>query len=135
MQVKVGCRLDFNITGQTVMVLILRPANFANHQLLHELYQISPSVPLDDYLDQFGNRIWRLVASTGELQVSYDALVAVDPAPDAVLSDLGQTPVELLPCDVLPYTLPSRYCDSDLLIDDAGACLATLRPAGHASRP
>jgi transglutaminase-like putative cysteine protease len=36
--------------------------------------------------------------------------------------------VELLPYDVLPYTLPSRYCDSDLLIDDAWHMFGATSP-------
>ncbi|MEP7288862.1 MAG: transglutaminase family protein [Chloroflexota bacterium] len=79
----------------------------------------TPEVPIHDYFDGFGNQIWRLVAPAGTLQVNYDAIAEVSPFPDLALSDLPKTPVEDIPDDVLIYTLPSRYCPSDLLINDA----------------
>lgn len=111
--------MEFKGGGPTTMVTVLRPSNFAGNRVLTEQQQTVPLAPLEDYLDQFGNRIWRLVAPAGDFQLTYDALVETDPQPDLVLPELGQTTVETLPYDVLPYTLPSRYCDSDLLLDEA----------------
>jgi transglutaminase-like putative cysteine protease len=101
------------------MVFIVRPGQYEQHRLLNELHQVSPQVAVEDYVDHFGNRVWRLMAPIGLLQVEYNALVEILPTPDLVLPHLPQTPVEQLPYDVLPYTLPSRYCESDLFTDDA----------------
>ncbi len=99
------------------MLLAISPGY--NHSLVEERRVIQPDVPIREYIDGFGNQIWRLVAPIGTLIVNYDAIVEVSPLPDLVRYDLPKTPVENLPDDVLIYTLPSRYCPSDLFIDDA----------------
>lgn len=110
------------------MVFIVQPCDYDRHELIEEVRMVTPSVPIEDYLDPFGNRAWRLVAPPGMLRVHYDALAEVPTAPDLVFPDLPQTPVEHLPYDLSMYTLPSRYCESDLLADDAwslfGAAMA-----------
>lgn len=111
------------------MVFIVRPGYYDQHHLLHETYQVTPTVALEDYVDAFGNRAWRLMAPKGCLELSYRALVDVSATPDLVLPDLVQTPVEQLPYDVLPYLLPSRYCESDYFTDEAWRLFGTV-PAG-----
>ncbi len=53
------------------------------------------------------------------MQIRYDAIAEVPPAPDPALAELPGTLVDDLPDDVLMYTLPSRHCQSDLVIDEA----------------
>jgi transglutaminase-like putative cysteine protease len=101
------------------MIFIVRPNSYDRHRVVNETYRIQPEVPVEDYLDHFGNRAWRLVAPVGSLTVDYDAIVEVPSTPDLVLPDLPQVAIEQLPYDVLPYTLPSRYCDSDRFTDEA----------------
>jgi transglutaminase-like putative cysteine protease len=129
LHVQVGCALDYHVPAPTPMVLMLQPHYTVREQLLDESSQITPAVPVEHYLDQFGNRVWRLVAPAGSFQIQYTAQVVVDATPDLVLSSLEQTPVAYLPTDVLPYTLPSRYCDSDLLLDEAWRLFGSA-PAG-----
>jgi transglutaminase-like putative cysteine protease len=65
----------------------------------------------------------------GDLCIEYDAVAEVPPTPDPVLLDLPRTPIEQLPDEVLFYTLPSRYCPSDMFINDAWAMFGDL-PGG-----
>jgi transglutaminase-like putative cysteine protease len=99
------------------MLLVLSPGY--NHHLIEEQRLVHPEVPIHQYIDGFGNQIWRLIAPSGTLHVSFDAIAEASPFPDLVRSGLPKTPVENLPDDVLIYTLPSRYCPSDLFISDA----------------
>jgi transglutaminase-like putative cysteine protease len=101
------------------MMLAVRPPQENQHRLIEEQQRITPEVPIHEYLDSFGNLIWRLVAPVGTLEIVYDALADVPPTPDIVLPALAKTSVEKLPDDVMMYTLPSRHCPSDLFIDDA----------------
>jgi transglutaminase-like putative cysteine protease len=101
------------------MLVLVRPRERDVHRLLDEVRRVTPSVPIHDYTDSFGNHLWRLTAPAGPLRLFYDALVEVPPTPDPVRSHLPGTPVEELPDDVLIYTLPSRHCQSDLLGDEA----------------
>jgi transglutaminase-like putative cysteine protease len=87
---------------------------------VHESLWLEPrSLDLREYIDSFGNRCWRLTVPGGLVQVRYDAVVDVADEPDPVVPDAHLVPVEELPDDVLVFTLPSRYVQSDLLLDNA----------------
>src|SRR5690349_17340572 len=101
----------------TPMLMVISPGN--NHCLTQEQRATKPVVPIHEYIDSFGNQIWRLVAAIGLLNIHYNAVAEVSALPDLVRLDLPKTPVENLPDDVLVYTLPSRYCPSDLFTTGA----------------
>jgi hypothetical protein len=111
---RVGCVFEYQLPQLTPMVFIVRPAAYDRHRVLEEERRVTPDIPVVEHIDQFGNCVWRLLAPPGQLQLSYTARVEVPSAPDLLLPDLAQTMVDQLPYDVLPYTLPSRYCESDL---------------------
>src|SRR5688572_5431423 len=127
MQIRVGCTFQYNSPASVPMVFTVRPGNFDQHTVMTEKHQITPDLPLEEYLDQFGNRVWRLMAPMGPMEVNYDAIVEVPSTPDLTLPDLPQTPIEFLPYDVLPYTLASRYCESDLFTNDAWQLFGNVR--------
>jgi len=115
--IHIGCSILYENLSPAPMLLAVCPRY--NHRLVEEQRIIRPEVPVHEYIDGFGNEIWRLVAPTGTLHIRYDAIAEVSPLPDLVRFGLPKTPVENLPDDVLIYTLPSRYCPSDLFINDA----------------
>jgi transglutaminase-like putative cysteine protease len=101
------------------MVFIVRPRERDAHVLLEEVRLITPDVPVHSYTDRFGNHCWRLTALAGETRLWYVAVAEHSDQRDPVFPGLLGTPVEALPDDVMMYTLPSRYCQSDLVINDA----------------
>src|SRR3954447_4189523 len=119
MQIRVGCKFQYKSPSPAPMLFTVRPSHYDRHHVVNEKYEITPNVSVEDYLDQFGNSVWRLVAPQGVMELEYDAVVEVEGTADVVLPHLRQTLVEELPYDVLPYTLPSRYCESDYFITDA----------------
>jgi transglutaminase-like putative cysteine protease len=125
MDVRVGCEFVYESTYPTPMVFLIRPRDHDLHHLVEESWEVRPDLPVHTYVDGFGNHAWRLTAPAGAFRLRYDAIAAVDPAPDPVLVNLPGTPVSELPDDVLAYTLPSRYCQSDLFADDAWALFGT----------
>jgi transglutaminase-like putative cysteine protease len=118
-RVRVGADLTFESDAPTPMLVVVRPRKRHTHTLLDEWRGVEPSIRVEDYVDGFGNTVWRFVAPAGRFAIRYDALCETSSAPDPVLLDLPKPPVEDLPSDVLVYTLPSRHCQSDLLIADA----------------
>ena len=118
-KVRVGCAFHYESPTPAPMIFIVRPNSYDRHRVVEERYNMNPSVRLEDYLDHFGNRAWRLIAPQGSFDIEYDALVEVSAAPDLTLSTLPQVPIDQLPYDVLPFTLPSRYCESDQFTDEA----------------
>jgi len=71
------------------------------------------------FRDAFGNERGRLVLPAGSHRITWEGLATDDGRPDPVVPDAIQHPVEDLPDDVLQYLQPSRYCESDLVIQEA----------------
>src|SRR6185369_17040807 len=74
----------------------------------------------ENFTDSHGNHVTRVQLAPGQNLFRHDALVAVASRPDN--HDLPPGPAlsaDVLPVDVLRYTLPSRYCDSDKLTNFA----------------
>jgi transglutaminase-like putative cysteine protease len=98
--------------GSTPLILMLRPRSGIQQWVARETYTLSPSVPVEEYTDIFGNLCQRLVAPAGEFSVhtSADVMTAewLDKAPGAYFVE-----IQNLPDKVLLYLLPSRYCESD----------------------
>jgi transglutaminase-like putative cysteine protease len=119
MRVRVGCEFTIESSAPTPTASIIRPRDRDWHTLLVEQRTVSPDIPVHSYVDSFGNQAWRWLAPQGTLKIRYDAIAEVPNAPDPVLADLPGTFVDAVPDDALIYTLPSRHCQSDLIIDDA----------------
>ncbi len=120
MQVKIGCEMVYESDGPTAMLMLVRPRDeTAIHRLLNETRIFTPELPVHDYLDEFGNHLWRFITPPGQLRIYYDALSEVTPTPDPSLLELPGTLVQDFPDEVLPYLLPSRHCESDLVIGEA----------------
>jgi len=75
--------------------------------------------PTYEFQDSHGNITYRSLLMPGRNEIRHDALVAVSSVPDnrVILGPI--LAVSQLPSDILRYTLPSRYCDSDKLLDFA----------------
>ena len=114
MQLNVGCELRFEAQGPTPLILMLRPRSGAGQWIIREEYQITPAVNVTEFTDMYGNLCQRLVAPEGPFSIHFAATVQTAGAID-VMAGAPYTPVEDLPDDVLHYTLPSRYCQSDQL--------------------
>jgi len=127
MRISAGCRLAFDVAEPTAFVLMLRPRSGAGQWVREEAYDLSPTVPVFEYVDGYGNLCQRLVAPAGEFVVSASARVEtageIDVAPGAPF-----TPPSDLPAEVLQFLLPSRYCQSDLLGDLAREVTGTATP-------
>ncbi|MBU0720114.1 transglutaminase family protein [bacterium] len=107
-----SCDLTFDIVVPTPFVLMLRPRSGAQQWVALEKYKISPSVPVFEFTDNYGNLCQRLIAPPGPFAICTSAEIMtsdyVDNAPGAPFVE-----VQNLPDNVLSYLLPSRYCESD----------------------
>jgi transglutaminase-like putative cysteine protease len=131
MRSRIGCEFVYQSPNPAPMVFIVRPRERDAHLLLQESRVISPETHVHAYSDRFGNTCWRLVAPAGEMRLFYDAVAEHSDAPDPVFPDMPGTPVQQLPDDVMMFTLPSRFCQSDLVLKDAWA-LFSQTPDGWA---
>jgi transglutaminase-like putative cysteine protease len=92
-------------------------------------YLISnPQVPIESYRDSFGNWCCRLVAPAGRFTLSADSVIRNSGAADPVCWNAIQHPVEQLPAETLLFLLPSRYCETDCLSDEAWRLFSGTMP-------
>ncbi|MFV8818713.1 transglutaminase domain-containing protein [Haliea sp. E17] len=112
MWLHVSCQLNFEFEVPTSFILMLRPRSGAQQWIAREEYNISPTVPVTEFTDVYGNLCQRLVAPAGAFAISTAAEVKtpdlLDSAPGAAFVDVCN-----LPETVLNYLLPSRFCESD----------------------
>lgn len=114
MLVRANCNLQFQMLDYTPLILMLRPRSGAHQWVSKQVYTVSPRVPVVEHTDIFGNLCQRLLAPPGEfvIETSAEVLTAddLDVGPGEPFIEIQQ-----LPESVLPYLLPSRYCESDRL--------------------
>lgn len=120
MDIRVGFDMTFEAAEPTAMVAILEThPTVAGRLLRPDHLRTIPEIPLERFKDAFGNRCIRLVTPPGPLRLINDGLVWDSGEPDPVPVDAVQHPVEELPTGCLPYLLPSRYCEVDLMVTQA----------------
>jgi transglutaminase-like putative cysteine protease len=127
MKLGVSCDLHFRIDAQTAFILMLRPSNRAQQWVTECSYVVEPNVTIAESKDNYGNSFQRLVAPPGEFIIHTSAEVItvehIDSAPGAPFIE-----IQNLPYQILPYLLPSRYCESDRFGDLAREIVADALP-------
>jgi len=120
LKIRIGYELVYDCPQPTPMVFALSVHYTRVSDVIVPDHLIAtPSVPIAAYRDSFGNWCSRIVAPTGQLRVSTDAVVRDTGKPDLVVAGARQTPVEELPDETLLFLLGSRYCETDRLSDAA----------------
>ena len=101
------------------MLFTLRPRLEGSVLVMQEQLSFGIGLPSGEFQDSHGNITYRSLLMPGRNEIRHDALVAVSSLPDHREVRGPILPVGQLPSDLLRYTLPSRYCDSDKLMDFA----------------
>lgn len=117
--VRVGCSLAYETPVPTPALFVLKPRLEGRVLVMQQKLSFGIGLPSYEYQDSHGNITFRSTLMPGRNEIRHDALVAVSSVPDTreIRGDI--VPVGQLPSDLLRYTLPSRYCDSDKLLDFA----------------
>jgi transglutaminase-like putative cysteine protease len=118
--VRIGCHVVYETTAPTAILVVLRPRSDGHQMVKMQQLTFTPHLPSYDFTDAHGNITDRAVLQPGENVLHHDAIVSVSSLFDNMDEPVGEAvPVYLMPPDVLRYTLPSRYCDSDKLLNFA----------------
>jgi len=108
--VRIGCRQSYEAKEPTAALFMIKPRRDEAQRVSQERFSFNPSLPGVEYQDE------------------HDALVAVSSHPD----NHGITPrfvsLAKVPRSVLRYTLPSRYCDADNVIEFAKDLFGKIPP-------
>ncbi|SJM95614.1 transglutaminase-like domain-containing protein [Crenothrix polyspora] len=120
MKIRIGYEIIYDCPQPTPMIVTLNVHYTRVSDLIIPDHLITdPPVPLTAYRDNFGNWCSRIIAPTGQLKLSTDAIIRDTGQPDRVNFGAKQTPVENLPDDTLVFLLGSRYCETDRLSETA----------------
>ena len=117
--VRVGCNLAYETTVQTPVLFVLRPRLEGKVLVMQEKLSFGIGRPSYEFQDSHGNITYRSILMPGRNEIRHDAIVAVSSLPDSREICGNIVPVGILPHELLRYTLPSRYCDSDKLMNFA----------------
>jgi transglutaminase-like putative cysteine protease len=127
----IGCTFELHAPEPTHCVLLFEPHRSEEPRTAASdlsIRQHGRELTSSVYTDAFGNRCRRTTLAAGPAEVRYAARVEVDDGPDAI--DPGAEivqPAELSD-EVLQFLLPSRYCESDRLMDLAWSTFAGVTP-------
>jgi transglutaminase-like putative cysteine protease len=129
LRISLGCQLDYQFAQPTPLIAMLNVhySRFAQLEQPDHL-MTRPGVPMESYRDGFGNWCTRLVAPAGAFSIMTQGICSDDGIPDPMAPDAWQHPVEKLPHDTLIFLLGSRYCDTDLLSEEAWSRFAGTAP-------
>jgi transglutaminase-like putative cysteine protease len=126
--IDVGCTFAYEVSVPTPAVFMVRPIGSQDQRIVDEHWNAAPVAPYRDYVDLYGNVCRRATLPAGKSTLRYDARVEVPDALDAIDRAAAQYPVDQLPDEALVYTLPSRYCLSDVLGDEAWRLFGSTPP-------
>jgi transglutaminase-like putative cysteine protease len=117
----IRCGLDFayESSAPTPIILLLQPRLDRWQRIEKEQFTFHPDLSVREHEDAHGNIVRRLELPPGRATIRHDAFVSVPSMPENFEGIGEPIPISELSNELIPYTLPSRYCDSDRLMDFA----------------
>jgi len=129
MLIRAGYDITFAAEQATPMLatLSIHPSREADLRGPQQIIA-SPSVPLRNYVDGFGNVCTRLTAPPGGITLSCSFTIEDAFQTDPVAPEARAVPVADLPDAVMVYLLGSRYCETDRLSETAWSLFSGYTP-------
>ena len=120
--------LDYNVLAPSDFAFVIQPTETPYQRVTWEKIALQPEVGFEeeDHGDPV-NRHLRVHAEPGPFRLRYDAIVDLVHH-FALPSDIREVPIADLPASVLQFIYPSRYCQSDRLLDVARREFGTMLP-------
>ena len=131
--IKLGYDIALGLPAATTIVFVLRvhPSRSAD-LVTPENFRVEPSLPIEEYLDGFGNRCGRVNALMGNIRFINEAVIRDLGEPDPCFPAELQNDVTSLPLETLAFVLPSRYCEVDSeLLDFAWSTFGSTPTGWH----
>ena len=118
--IRIGFEISMECRAPTPLLLALLPHSSLDRRVIGcDGIHADPAVPLEGFIDGYGNRRTRFVAPAGGISLWSDCVVEDPGTADPFDWHARQHEVEALPSATLQYLMASRYCESDLLAEQA----------------
>lgn len=129
MLIRLGYDIEFYFPFPTPVVAMLEvhPSRIPDLREPDQM-KLDPEVPIERYVDSFGNNCSRFMAPAGPLRIYNSTLIEDSGLPDPQAPEARQHPVEDLPSNVLRFLMGSRYCETDLLTQVASELFGHIPP-------
>ena len=124
----ISITLDYVVQTPSDFVFVIQPTSTPYQRVTWERTSTQPALELsEEHHGAPANRHLRVHAEPGRLLVSYEAIVDLVHH-FALPSDVREVPIAELPAEALQYIYPSRYCQSDQLLQLARQEFGALAP-------
>jgi transglutaminase-like putative cysteine protease len=122
--------LSYDVGGRSDFLFNIAAARTPYQQVLAERFDVNrPTTNAWFNEPHFGNRLLRLGADAGPLNIAYSVTVDIRHA-FGEPNTIPESHVSDIPPEVLPFLFASRYCQSDRLVEFAHAEFGKL-PSGY----
>lgn len=128
--VRVGCELAYNADEAMPAAFLIQPHMSAGTVMEEEIFS-STGAFFESGVDTHGNSVLRTVLVPGYNEFRYEAVLIIQRSADILILPNQAASAVHMPPEVMRYTLPSRYCESDKLVSFATASFGHL-PGGAA---
>jgi transglutaminase-like putative cysteine protease len=98
---------------------LVKPRQTPTQVIREERLHFEPNLHPSEFEDEHGNIVYRMLLRPGLNLLRHDAIVKVASVTDEAAWSDGVEPVLALPPHILRYLTPSRYADTDKLLDFA----------------
>jgi transglutaminase-like putative cysteine protease len=130
MVLRLSASADYQLADETFLLLMVEPPlEGSAHKVTQESLRTTPTPYARLDADRLGNPQRRLLAPRGFFTFDFTATVEVEPNDEVPERAREHAPLDLS-ADILWYTLPSRYCPSDVLTRFALGEFGKLPPGG-----
>jgi transglutaminase-like putative cysteine protease len=117
--VRIGCKIAYEASADTPALVVFKPRQGSYQSIRQESMQFESELSATEFEDDHENIVYRLILKPGSNTLRYDAIVMVPSVAESHAWLDEPIPPHLLPASILRYTLPTRYCDSDKLLNFA----------------
>ena len=128
LQIRVGCALGYFVSQPTPIFLLVEPTPDSARIVLATNFSSSCGAPIQHLVDWHGNHLIRSTLLPGYNELRQESVLVVPDQPENHGLPTCVIPIEELGLDILRYTFPSRYCESDKLANFAWNVFGHLRP-------
>lgn len=114
MLISIGYDISLWIPRETTALYMLRVHPSRKHDLVNgEEFSVESNLPVEDFIDCFGNHCNRIHCPAGVLRLQGSGLIRDSGEPDIQALHAPQDDVNDIPHEFLPFLMSSRYCEVD----------------------
>jgi transglutaminase-like putative cysteine protease len=127
-KLKVNVQAFLQVPYSVPTVLQVEPVQIDGAQtIVSESMYITPHSQFAPYVDLYGNRCRRGLLASGDIRLDYNAVIELSEGRTQMIHAIDTAMLDL-PTEILPYLLPSRYCEVDRLMQMAHSEFGETQP-------